>query len=82
MRHLTQGRPQILSYFGQIDGVRWGDIRFGSTIRRFYYDRLSGAVRLYILRDECSRQDLRDGMREDRNDRRVQSAEALLRGQP
>ena len=40
---------RVLSVNGGLDGIRWGDIRFGWLVRRWVLDRLSGEVRLWDI---------------------------------
>lgn len=40
---------KVLSYHGDRDGIRWGDLGLGNHRRRFVLDLFTGQVRLYQM---------------------------------
>lgn len=51
-------KPYLLDMQGDCDGLRWGAIQFSrSRKRNFLWDRLNGTVRLYVIRNWCTREE-------------------------
>jgi hypothetical protein len=68
---------KLISQYGQSDGIRWGDVGWGNHRRRYQYDRLTGAVRLFVIdgRTHCGSP---SAVTEDRSQERAAAVRALI----